>query len=421
MTEGAPVSVVIASRGRPEALRRCLIGVSQLCYDPFEVVVVADHASCSALRALPQAAFVRVVEFDEANISAARNAGIAAAAGQIVAFIDDDAVPEPTWLNYLIEPFADPAVMACGGYVRGRNGISWQSRARAVDRTGQAVPLAAPPNRASVLTATPDRAVRTEGTNMAVRRSCLAALGGFDPRYRFYLDETDLNLRLAASRAATALAPMAEVHHGYAASDRRRPDRAPIDLHEIGASWAVFLSQHCDPGRRGAAWQRVQDDERRRALRHMVAGTLEPRDVRALLRSLRDGHAEGLERPAQPMPPLPDPAEPFCTYPSRRGARPVLIAGRLWSRARQRRRARQEVAAGNTVTIMRFSHTALFHRVAFADDGYWEHTGGLFGRSDRAQRPFRLWTFGGRVHAEADRVRLVRGLDESIGTKRGLL
>ena len=75
---------------------------------------------------------------------------------------------------------------------------------------------------------------------MAVRRDVLAALGGFDPAYHFYLDETDLNMRLAQAGHATALCPRALVHHGFAASTRRRKDRVPADLFDIGASWAVF-------------------------------------------------------------------------------------------------------------------------------------------------------------------------------------
>ena len=90
------VSVVIVSRGRPAALIRCLTGVSQLTYPVFEVIVVADPAGIDAASISTHADHLKLVPFDEANISKARNAGIAASAGEIVAFIDDDAVPEPT-------------------------------------------------------------------------------------------------------------------------------------------------------------------------------------------------------------------------------------------------------------------------------------------------------------------------------------
>ncbi|MDX2483560.1 MAG: glycosyltransferase [Pseudodonghicola sp.] len=411
MSGALTVSVVIVSRGRPDALRRCLLGVSQLRYDPFEVVVVADAAGRAALPGVPAAAHVKLVAFDAANISAARNAGVAAAAGVIVAFIDDDSAPEPTWLLHLVAGFRDPAVVAAGGFVRGRNGISFQSRGAMVNATGRETPLPLDPKRITLLSTAPGHAIKTEGTNMAFRRSTLAALGGFDPRYRFFLDETDLNLRLAERGAVTALAPLAQVHHGFDASATRRADRAPRDLSEIGASWAVFLARHCPKPRRAQVWADIQASERRRALRHMVAGRLEPRDVRRLMAGLRAGFAEGLGRAPDPLPALPDPTAPFLPFPQRPQARSVLLAGRFWSRQRLRTAARTERAAGNHVTLFRFSPSALFHRVTFTDEGIWEQTGGLFGKSDRSQPLIRLWSLAGRIRAETKRVSRLRGFD----------
>lgn len=283
MTGALTVSVVIVSRDRPEALRRCLLGLSQQFFHPFEVVVVADPAGMEAVANLPPAEAAKRVPFDEPNISAARNLGIAAAAGEIVAFIDDDAVPEPTWLQYLTAPFARPEVDAAGGFVRGRNGISWQSRASWVDRAGQPHPLDVPQEAVALLPGSPQRAIKTEGTNMAFRRAWLAENGGFDPRYRFFLDETDVNMRLAATGAMTALVPLAQVHHGFAASARRTADRVPRDLTEIGASWAIFLSRYCPEPDRDEAWAEARAKERRRLLQHMVDGSLEPGDVKRLL------------------------------------------------------------------------------------------------------------------------------------------
>lgn len=404
------VSIVIVSRHRPEALRRCLIGISQLDYAPFEVVIVADPASCTALRGVPQAAFAKVISFDAANISVARNLGINSAAGEIVAFIDDDAVPEPTWLKFLIAPFAQAETAASGGFVRGRNGISMQYRVRSVDQTGQTAPIELENGQATILIPTESRAIKTEGTNMAVRRSVLKEMSGFDPRFRFFLDETDFNLRLAARGWCTAIVPQAEVHHGFAASARRRNDRVPSDLSEIGASWAVFLGKHCAADLREVAWDRAQTEERARLCSHMVSGGLEPRDVNRLMRGLRDGFGQGKVRQNETMEIALDPSTPFRPYPPKHAARSIVLSGRIWQRSRLRRVARTETAAGSVVSLILLSPTALYHRVRFTPDGYWEQSGGIFGKSDRAQRLMSFWTFQRRIHAETDRVGIIRGL-----------
>lgn len=404
------VSIVIVSRHRPAALRRCLIAISQLDYDPYEVVVVADPASCTALREVPQAAFAKLIAFDEANISAARNLGINAAAGEVVAFIDDDSVPEPTWLRFLIAPFAHVDTAAAGGFVRGRNGISWQYQARMVDLTGKAGPLALQQGQTTIFIPDEKQAVKTEGTNMAVRRKTLEDLGGFDPRFKFYLDETDLNLRLAARGLCTAIAPQAEVHHGFAASARRRDDRAPRDLFEIGASTAVFLDKHCPKDLREAAWKRVCQEQRARAVSHMVAGALEPRDVSRLIRGLKAGYDQGKTRERIATRIDPTPTMPFQPNPAKHDVRSIVLSGRVWARSRLRRMARTEAVAGSIVTLVLLSPTAMFHRISFTPDGFWQHAGGLFGKSERNQSLFSFWFFRSRVQAEIDRVGIVRSL-----------
>ena len=410
MTDLLPVSIVIVSRNRPEALRRCLLAVSQLRYHPFEVVVVADAAGRAVVRGLPQAAYVKVVPFDHPGVSAARNLGVAEAAGTIVAFIDDDAVPEPSWLMHLVAPFQHDEVAATGGFVRGRNGISWQWQGRSVDRTGATHALDLIGETPTLLTATPDLAIKTEGTNMAVRRSVLVALGGFDAAFQFYLDETDLNLRLATEQMSTVLVPQAQVHHGYHASAHRRADRTPADLFEIGASWAVFLRKFCPEEETGPAWRRVRNRERRRLLDHMIWGRLEPRDVRRLMDTLVAGYAEGETRPSE-WAVIADPSEPFRALPVDATGRSVLIAGRFWFARSLRQRALAEVAAGRIVTVLRLSPTALFHQVTFDPAGFWLQRGGIFGKSDRHQRPFVLQRFRTRVRKEAQRVRRERLLE----------
>jgi O-antigen biosynthesis protein len=385
MSDAIPVSVVIASRGRPDALLLCLAGLRQQDHPAFEVVVVADPAGLAAADGSALAGQLRKVAFDEANISAARNAGIRQAAGAVCAFIDDDAVPEPTWLSRLVAPFHDRRVAAAGGFVLGRNGISFQWKAQAVDPAGRTRPLDLAPDADWSLPVPPgNMAVKTEGTNMAVRRGVLVALGGFDPAYRFYLDETDLNLRLAAARATVALVPLARVHHGYSASDRRRGDRTPLSLFEIGASQAVFLRRHLPPGPRAAQLLAgFRDDQRRRLLRFMVRGGLEPRDVGRLMQTLDDGISEGQSRMLPDLVPLGPPQAPFRPV-SGTGPRPGRVfAGWRWQRSRLHAAAQTAVAEGALVTVFRFGLLPFRHRMRFHPSGFWEQTGGLWARSDR--------------------------------------
>ncbi|MGO4914546.1 glycosyltransferase family 2 protein [Pseudogemmobacter sp. W21_MBD1_M6] len=414
MTPTIPVSVVIVSRDRPAALTRCLTGTAQLLYPSFEIVLVADPKGIAAAIDAGLGGRIKLVPFDEANISAARNAGIKTAAGDVVAFLDDDAVPEPTWLSYLVAPFVDPEVMAAGGYVRGRNGISYQWRAQGVDGTGASVPLDVGADGATVVTGQPGSGIKTEGTNCAFRRSVLALIGGFDPVFRFYLDETDVNLRLAAARHKTAIVPLAEVHHGFAANRFRRENRAPRDLFEIGASFAAFLRKHAAPDQRDAAFAVFRSTQRRRLVRYMVDGRLEPRDVRRILAGLESGFSEGEKRPLAPLTALSGAPPAFLRFnwTGATGAS-IVVAGRIWQRRALRKTAAERVNRGDLVSVFIFSHTALFHSVRFHPDGYWEQRGGLFGRSDRSQPMFRLCGFRARLAAEIARVGAVRRLQEN--------
>ena len=408
------VSIVIVSRGRPGSLTWCLTGIDGLDYPAFEVVVVADPAGVEAVRASGFGARVKLIGFDEANIAAARNAGIVQAAGEIVAFIDDDAVPEPTWLQRLVAAFQTPRVTAAGGFVRGRNGFSFQWQAREVDHGGRARRLAIDGSAPVLPRPTPGFAIKTEGTNMAVRRDVLAAMGGFDPGFRFYLDETDLNLRLAGLRKQTAIVPGAEVHHAYAASDRRRADRAVTDLSQIGASAAYFLRKHCPTQERAERLNEIMRDQQMRVFDQVRARLIRQSEVGPLIAGLKRGVQEGMSRPITGLAPLIGPNSGFLRFaPRRRGG--TVLAGRIWQARRLRREAAERAAAGENVTLFLFGPSARYHRVRFTPGGYWEQNGGLWGRSDRAGPVFQAVGFETRLRREVDRVAEMRGLEHENG------
>ncbi|WP_299045024.1 glycosyltransferase [uncultured Tateyamaria sp.] len=398
-----PVSVVVVSRDRPTALIRCLTGLSQLQYPNFEIVVVADPAGCEAVGASALSDLIKLAPYDQPNISEARNLGISHAAGDIVAFIDDDAVPEPSWLHYLIAPAQRPNVAAMGGFVRARNGISWQSRAHTVDPMGVIEPFDVSPHRATVMTPKGHRAIRTHGTNMAVRRDVLVALEGFDPGFAFSLETTDLNLRLARAGHATAVVPLAEVHHGFRSSPRRRTDRAPRDLFDTGSGWAVFQRKYMGEAQRKDHWRLIREAERRRVIGHMVAGRLLPRDVRHLVARMDQGYGQGLMRQRGGAQIARSPVSPFKLFPYRSRAS-VVLAGRSWQHRRMRAEAAKRTEAGDIVSLFLFSPTALYHHVQFDPVGFWVQRGGLFGRSVRDAPVFRFFSFRERVAAETRRI-----------------
>jgi len=403
------VSVVVVSRDRPDALHLCLLGLTQLYYPNFEIIVVANQASMPAIAAAGLSDAIKVVPFEEANISAARNAGVAASGGEIIAFIDDDAVPEPTWLDHLVAALSLGDVAAAGGYVIGRNGISFQWKGRMAFADGQSVDLPLPDLETKVFVGEPGRAIHTEGTNMAVRRDVLDDLGGFDEAFRFYLDETDLNMRIAARRLKTAIVPRAQVHHGYAASARRTAQRAPTDLTDIGRSTAVFARKH--GADLNAAEVALLDAQRIRLLRFMRDGMICPEDVRRLMKTLKAGLHDG--RSARFGVPVTGHKTAFKTLELRYESETMTVRkGRFWQKLATMRQAKQIVLGGKRVSLFHFSATTLYHRVRFVAPGIWVQTGGQFGRSERNTPVFIGKSSVSRVHIEMERLAGIRTKSE---------
>lgn len=415
MSDEPSVSLVVVSRDRPAELRRLLVSLRFLIYPEFEVIVVSDTDPQTLFPDIHNIERIRFVPFDLANISAARNLGIAHAQGDIIAFCDDDAVPEPTWLKHLIAPFADPEIAATGGYVRGRNGISFQWKGRSFDRFGNHSDLVLAGNTPEVFFGNAATGIKTEGTNCAFRRIVLADLGGFDENFHYYLDETDLNYRIGLAGWKTAIVPLAQVHHGFAASKLRNRNRAPKSLFEIGASKAWFCLKHAN-GDLQAALDSFCVAQRKRLIQFMVLGGLEPFDIPKLLAGLEHGIAAGSDRmPLKPrnLKRQPGKFQQFCNkdQPVELTALVCRLAG--WRKAREI--AKRTALSGVCLTVFRFSFSLIFHRMRFHPQGYWLQSGGIFGRSDRGSRLFQSTTFNGRVRQELARLSEVRPI---TSTKR---
>lgn len=203
--EDAPwprVSVVICSYNGSRTLRDTLEGLRRLRYPNFEVIVV-DDGSTDATPAMAAEYDVRLISTENRGLSSARNSGWQAASGEIVAYIDDDAYPDPHWLHYLAYSFMT------GDWV----GVGGPNIAPAGDGAIADCVANAPGGPVHVLLS--DReAEHIPGCNMAFRRDALAGVGGFDPRYRAAGDDVDLCWRLQQRGGRIGFHPAAmDWHH----------------------------------------------------------------------------------------------------------------------------------------------------------------------------------------------------------------
>jgi GT2 family glycosyltransferase len=203
------ISVVVCTYNGARTLRQCLAGLKELDYPDHEVIIVDDGSTDETPVIARQSGF-RVVDDGRQGLGGARNSGLRAATGEIVAYIDDDAWPDPHWLRYLAIAFRESAHVGMGGPNLPPPG----------DGLRAACIANAPGNPIHVLLN--DReAEHIPGCNMAFRRASLEAIGGFDTRFRCAGDDVDVCWRLRDRGWTLGFSPAAVVWH-----HRRRSIRA---------------------------------------------------------------------------------------------------------------------------------------------------------------------------------------------------
>lgn len=179
------VSIVCCSYNGSRTIRDTLEGCRTLAYPDRELIVVNDGSTDATPAIAAEYPEVRLVSTDNRGLSAARNTGWQAAQGEIVAYIDDDAYPDPHWLHYLVWR------LATGDWV----GVGGPNIAPPHDGPIAEGVANAPGGPVQVLL-TDVEAEHVPGCNMAFRRAALAAIDGFDVRYRAAGDDVDLCWRL---------------------------------------------------------------------------------------------------------------------------------------------------------------------------------------------------------------------------------
>ncbi len=240
-------SVIVNTYQRADSLALTLSSLEQIDYSEFEVIVVngpsIDHTNAVLERYKDQVTVGRCLD---RNLARSRNIGIRMAQGEVVAFIDDDAYPDPAWLDRLAEAYDDPTVAAAGGPVYNYTGSDIQAWRSYVDRFGNSRVEHCPTDHPYGASSVPFASIvpYTIGTNSSFRREVLVANGGFDETFEYYLEESDLCCRLVDLGHLIAQLDDGFVYHKFLPSwVRERPDVVK-DYRQILKSKIYFALKH---------------------------------------------------------------------------------------------------------------------------------------------------------------------------------
>jgi glycogen(starch) synthase len=247
------VSVVICTFNRAAGLRDTLASLRRQNYPEFEVVVVNGPSTDGTdLVIAEHEHLIRAASCPLPNLSMSRNIGIRASAGDVVAFIDDDALPEFDWLTQAVAAFDDPEVAGCGGIVFDHTGMDLQYRYSAANRFGEPTWSVAQPYD-DLCAPGAFMFPYLQGTNALFRRDVLERIGGFDETFEYYLDETDVCCRIVDAGYVLRQLSTAPVHHKFLPSNIR-------DHQRVVTNWFPLVKNHTYFGYRHAA-RDVGEDE----------------------------------------------------------------------------------------------------------------------------------------------------------------
>ncbi len=267
-------------------LERAVCSVMNQTTEPHEIVVVVDHNPELRQRVRRRFPGVTAIENRYARgLSGARNTGVEIATGEVVAFLDDDAVAAPTWLHYLQRSYSNPDVLGVGGVAEpawegGRPAWFPEEFDWVVGCSYEGLPTRLAPVRNLI------------GTNMSIRRDVLEVAGGFSPQLgRVGADtagceETELCIRAADREPGRFFAhePAARVTH-----------RVP----ESRSSWRYFAQRCWSEGRSKAVVSRVSAGPRTlRTERSYTTRTLPAGVARGVGDALKRRRPGGIARAA---------------------------------------------------------------------------------------------------------------------------
>jgi GT2 family glycosyltransferase len=253
LPETPRVSVVVCSYNGAATLEHCLRSLLQLDYADYEIILVDDGSTDNTGQIAGRFPSVRVIHQPNRGLSAARNVGLHAATGSIIAYTDSDCFVDQDWLTCLVHRLQQTGAAGAGG----PNLTPEDGRLAAC--------VAACPGQPTHVLESDQVAEHIPGCNMAFRREALLAINGFDRIYRQAGDDVDLCWRLHQAGMWITFAPGAFVWH-----HRRQTPRAYLRQQSgYGRAEALLQLKHPDKfNRRGASkWRGILYGQSLRGLR----------------------------------------------------------------------------------------------------------------------------------------------------------
>ncbi len=196
------MSVVICAYNAASTLEECLAAAGRLDYPTLEIIVVDDGSTDRTAEIARRFERVRLVTIPHGGLAVARNEGLRAARGKLVAYLDSDAYPTPEWPYYL----------ALGMDRRDVGGVGGPNLPPQDDPALAQLVARAPGGPIHVLIGD-DRAEHVPGCNMAFWKEVLDEVGGFDPVYTAAGDDVDVCWRVQERGWEIAFHPAALVWH----------------------------------------------------------------------------------------------------------------------------------------------------------------------------------------------------------------
>lgn len=201
-SERPRISVVVCTRNGSGTLRACLEALGRQRYRNGEIIVIDDGSVDSVPQIAQSYPFVRYVRQEHAGLSVARNLGAAQAEGEVVAYTDDDCEPDEDWLVQLAVAFDDPQWVAAGG-----------PNLPPPPRNATEAVVAHAPGGPSHVLLNDEEAEHLPGCNLAIRKTALLAIGGFQAPFKVAGDDVDICWRLREAGGKLRFCPGAFVWH----------------------------------------------------------------------------------------------------------------------------------------------------------------------------------------------------------------